>query len=134
MLRLLTKAFVEEDFEFNGKYMSGQQEIEPRWKRCVKATDQNLGMALGELYVDRTFGPEGKERTLKMVKAIENAMHQDINAVDLDVGHDQEAGLRKAEHHREQHWLSRPMARLQQRHHHVRRLLGRRRAGQPRSR
>jgi predicted metalloendopeptidase len=75
---LLTKAFVEEDFLFNGKYMSGQQEMEPRWKRCVKATDQNLGMALGQLYVDKTFGPEGKARTLKMVKAIEDAMHQDI--------------------------------------------------------
>ena len=93
--------------------MSGQQEIEPRWKRCVKATDRNLGMALGQLYVDRTFGPDGKERTLKMVKAIENAMHQDIDAVDLDVGHHQEAGVRKAEHHREQHRLSRQVARLQ---------------------
>jgi putative endopeptidase len=75
---LLTKAFVEEDFLFNGKFMSGQQELEPRWKRCVKATDRSLGMALGQLYVDKTFGPEGKERTLKMVKAIESAMHQDI--------------------------------------------------------
>ncbi len=75
----LTKAFVEEDFLFNGKYLSGQQEMEPRWKRCVKATDQSLGMALGQLYVDRTFGPEGKERTLQMVKAIESAMQQDIN-------------------------------------------------------
>jgi len=76
--QVLTKAFVEEDFLFNGKYMSGQQEMEPRWKRCVRATDQNLGMALGQLYVDKTFGPEGKARTLKMVKAIENAMQQDI--------------------------------------------------------
>jgi predicted metalloendopeptidase len=76
--QVLTKAFVEEDFLFNGKYMSGQQEMEPRWKRCVKATDNNLGMALGQLYVDKTFGPEGKARTLKMVKAIENAMQQDI--------------------------------------------------------
>ena len=75
---LLTKAFAEEDFNFNGKYMSGRKEIEPRWKRCVKATDENLGMALGKLYVDRTFGAEGKERTLKMVQAIENAMRQDI--------------------------------------------------------
>jgi len=75
----LTKAFVEEDFLFNGKYMSGQQEMEPRWKRCVKATDQSLGMALGQLYVDRTFGTAGKERTLTMVKAIESAMKQDIN-------------------------------------------------------
>jgi putative endopeptidase len=75
---LLTKAFVEEDFQFNGKYMSGQQEMEPRWKRCVKSTDTHLGMALGKLYVDKTFGAEGKERTLKMVQAIESAMHQDI--------------------------------------------------------
>jgi putative endopeptidase len=74
----LTKAFVEEDFEFNGKYMSGQQQQEPRWKRCVKATDRNLGMALGQLYVDQMFGAEGKERTLKMVNAIEKAMQQDI--------------------------------------------------------
>jgi putative endopeptidase len=76
--QLLTNAFLQEDFLFNGKYMSGQQEMEPRWKRCVKATDLTLGMALGQLYVDKTFGPAGKERTLKMVKAIESAMQQDI--------------------------------------------------------
>jgi putative endopeptidase len=74
----LTRAFVDEDFLFNGKYMSGQQEIEPRWKRCVKSTDLALGMALGKLYVDRTFGAEGKERTLKMVHGIEAAMREDI--------------------------------------------------------
>jgi putative endopeptidase len=56
----LTKAFVEEDFQFNGAYMSGQKEMEPRWKRCVKSTDQNLGMALGQLYVDKTFGRKAK--------------------------------------------------------------------------
>ena len=76
---LLGKPFVEEDFLFNGKFMSGQQEMEPRWKRCVKSTDASLGMALGQLYVDRTFGPEGKERTLKMVRAIEDAMHRDLD-------------------------------------------------------
>ncbi|MBV9181134.1 MAG: M13 family metallopeptidase [Acidobacteria bacterium] len=74
----LTHAFVDEDFRFNGNYMSGQQEIEPRWKRCVQATDISLGMALGKLYVDRTFGAEGKERTLKIVEAIESAMREDI--------------------------------------------------------
>ena len=75
---LLTKAFFDESFDFNGKYMSGQKEPEARWKRCVKATDQGLGMALGQLYVDKAFGPEGKSRTLKMVQAIEKAMQQDI--------------------------------------------------------
>ena len=58
--------------------MSGQQEMEPRWKRCVKSTDVSLGMALGKLYVDRTFGADGKERTLKMVQGIESAMREDI--------------------------------------------------------
>ena len=79
---VLTKAFVDEEFQFNGKYMSGQQENEARWKRCVKATNQSLGMALGQLYIDRAFGPEGKQRTLKMVNAIEDAMHQDIQQLD----------------------------------------------------
>jgi putative endopeptidase len=74
----LSKPFVDEDFNFNAAYLSGQKEIEARWKRCVRATDQQLGMALGQLYVDKTFGPEGKERTQKMVKAVEEAMHQDI--------------------------------------------------------
>ena len=74
----LTNAFVEENFNFNGKYMSGQKEMEPRWKRCVKSTDASLGMALGKIYVDHTFGAEGKERTLKMVQGIESAMRQDI--------------------------------------------------------
>ena len=78
---MLSKAFVDEDFAFNGKYMSGQQEIEPRWKRCVTSTDGDLGFALGKLYVDRTFGAEGKERTLKMVKAIESAMREDIGSL-----------------------------------------------------
>ncbi len=74
----LSKAFVDEDFAFGRKYMAGQKEIEPRWKRCVRSTDRNLGMALGELYVDKVFGPDNKARTLKMVQAIEQAMHTDI--------------------------------------------------------
>ena len=75
---LLTEAFVDEDFQFNRKYMAGQKEIEPRWKRCVRSTDHELGMALGQLYVDKVFGPDNKARTLKMVQSIEQAMHSDI--------------------------------------------------------
>jgi putative endopeptidase len=74
----LSKAFVDEDFQFKGAYMAGQKEIEPRWKRCVRSTDRSLGMALGELYVDKVFGPDNKVRTAKMVQAIEQAMHTDI--------------------------------------------------------
>jgi len=75
---LLPNTFVDEDFQFNRKYMAGQKEIEPRWKRCVRSTDRNLGMALGQLYVDKVFGPDNKARTVKMVQAIEQAMHSDI--------------------------------------------------------
>ncbi|HME31641.1 MAG TPA: M13 family metallopeptidase, partial [Terriglobales bacterium] len=75
---MLSKAFVDEDFQFKGNYMAGQKEIEPRWKRCVRATDRHLGMALGELYVDKVFGPDNKARTVKMVQAVEQAMYTDI--------------------------------------------------------
>jgi len=74
----LSKSFVNEDFQFRGAYMAGQKEIEPRWKRCVRSTDRQLGMALGELYVNDVFGPDNKARTMKMVQAIEQAMHTDI--------------------------------------------------------
>ena len=58
--------------------MSGQQEIEPRWKRCVKATDATWAWRSASSTSTSTFGAEGKERTLKMVNAIEKAMQQDI--------------------------------------------------------
>ena len=74
----LPKAFVDEDFQFNRQYMAGQKEIEPRWKRCIRSTDRSLGMALGQLYVDQVFGPDNKARTVKMVQAIEQAMHSDV--------------------------------------------------------
>jgi putative endopeptidase len=79
---MLSKPFVDENFAFYGKTLTGAQEQTPRWKRCVEATDGDLGEALGKVYVDRTFGPEGKARTLEMVKAIEAAMGSDIDAVD----------------------------------------------------
>jgi endothelin-converting enzyme/putative endopeptidase len=79
--QVLPKAFVDEDFAFRRKYMAGQKEIEPRWKRCVHSTDASLGMALGQLYVDKVFGSDDKARTLKMVQAIEQAMHTDIGEV-----------------------------------------------------
>src|SRR5204863_8038574 len=79
---LLPKPFVDENFAFYGKTLTGAQEQTPRWKRCVQATDNDLGEALGRAYVDRTFGPEGKARTLEMVHQIEGAMGRDIDAID----------------------------------------------------
>src|SRR5579859_6210433 len=50
---LLSKPFVDEAFAFNGKFLSGAQEQEPRWKRCVASTDRALGEALGQIYVKK---------------------------------------------------------------------------------
>ena len=44
--------------------LTGAKEQRPRWKRCVDATDSDLGEALGKVYVERTFGADGKARTL----------------------------------------------------------------------
>ena len=77
----LPKAFVDENFAFFGKELTGATELKPRWKRCVEATDGDLGFALGQPYVERTFGKEGKERALKMVEAIEKALGQDISTL-----------------------------------------------------
>jgi endothelin-converting enzyme/putative endopeptidase len=75
---MLPAAFLKENFEFYGKALTGQKEMRPRWKRCVDFTDNQLGEALGKAYVEKTFGAEGKERTLKMVHALETALGQDI--------------------------------------------------------
>ncbi len=75
---LLPPAFDAANFAFFGKYLTGAKEQKARWKRCVAATDGDLGEALGKVYVDRTFGAEGKQRTLDMVHKIEAAMGQDL--------------------------------------------------------
>ncbi len=75
---LLPPAFVDENFAFFSKTLQGTQELSPRWKRCVELTDRQLGEALGQRYVEATFGPEGKARTLKMVEALESALDRDI--------------------------------------------------------
>ena len=76
---MLPTKFVDENFAFHGKYLTGAKEQKPRWKRCVSAVDGDLGEALGKVYVDLTFGKEGKQRTLDMVHHIEDAMAQDLN-------------------------------------------------------
>ena len=75
---LLPVAFVDENFKFYGKTLTGAAEQRPRWKRCVDFTDNQLGEALGRKFVERTFGGDAKQRTLKMVDAIEKALGQDI--------------------------------------------------------
>lgn len=79
---ILPAAFVNENFEFYGKTLTGSKELRPRWKRCVQYTDADLGEALGRKYVEMTFGEQGKERTLAMVRALEKALQRDIQQLD----------------------------------------------------
>jgi endothelin-converting enzyme/putative endopeptidase len=77
----LSKAFVDENFAFYGKTLRGQQELQPRWKRCTRGVDGDLGEALGQAYVEKYFSPEAKQQALKIVKEIQAAMEQDISSL-----------------------------------------------------
>ena len=77
----LSKPFVDEHFAFFGKSLYGMEENDPRWRRCVNLADRDLGEALGQAYVDVAFPPESKKRMKEMVKAIEEALGQDIETL-----------------------------------------------------
>ena len=61
--------------------LRGAKEIQPRWKRCVTATDRNLGEALGQLYVEKYFPPEAKAKALEMVHNLIAALHDDLQTL-----------------------------------------------------
>jgi endothelin-converting enzyme/putative endopeptidase len=75
----LSSKFVQANFDFYSKYLRGVAEMQPRWKRCVRYVDRNLGEALGQVFADKTFGGDTKARALAMVGQIERAMETDIN-------------------------------------------------------
>ena len=120
----LSSAFVNADFDFYGKTLSGAQELQPRWKRCVSYADNDLGEALGQAYVQRAFPPEAKQRAQEMVKEIEEAMEQRHRRPVLDVAGDKAAGSGETACRRQQDRLSRQMARLQHADHRTRRRDG----------
>jgi endothelin-converting enzyme/putative endopeptidase len=74
----LSPAFVQAHFNFFTKYLRGVDELQPRWKRCVRYVDRNLGEALGQVFVEKTFTPAVKERTVVMTKEVEEAMQSEI--------------------------------------------------------
>jgi len=76
----LSQPFVEANFKMR-QALTGQKEIKARWKRCVELTDQSLGEALGQKYVELTFGADGKQRMLKMVDALEKSLDEDIQGL-----------------------------------------------------
>ena len=81
MAPYLSEPFVNEDFDFKGRILQGTKELLPRWKRCVTATDRQLGEALGQIYVQKYFPPEAKARALEMVNHLTDALREDLQTL-----------------------------------------------------
>lgn len=74
----LSDAFVAENFNFDGKVISGLKEMKPRWKRSVAAVDGTLGEAVGQMYVEKYFPAAAKERMLNLVNNLKTALGERI--------------------------------------------------------
>jgi endothelin-converting enzyme/putative endopeptidase len=74
----LPQALDQASFDFYGKVLDGQPEQKPRWKRCVTATDDALGEALGQVYVAQRFSAQDKQRMVELTHDVEAAMGRDI--------------------------------------------------------
>ena len=75
----LSSNFVDANFEFYGRTLSGAEQLRPRWKRVTSTVDGAMGEALGELYVARFFPPEAKQRMVEMVNNLKDAFAMRIN-------------------------------------------------------
>jgi len=78
----LSSAFVNEAFNFGGKYLSGAKVLRPRWKRVMGAEDNALGELIGQLYIAKTFPPEAKERARNIVGNLIVSLKERINNLD----------------------------------------------------
>jgi predicted metalloendopeptidase len=82
MAPILTKAFQDESFAFNGRILNGVPEQEDRWKRVQEVTDRSIGEALGQLYVRKAFSPEAKGRMIELVENLRAALKERIQKLD----------------------------------------------------
>jgi putative endopeptidase len=76
----LGKRFVDANFDFYGKKLSGSTELRPRWKRVLAAADAAIGEDLGQLYVAKAFSPAAKARALALVEFHKMAMRERVAA------------------------------------------------------
>jgi putative endopeptidase len=74
----LSSAFVNEDFNFSGRILSGAKEPQDRWKRCVRSADAQIGQLLGQEYVRRNFTPEAKAKMNQLIDNLVAALREDI--------------------------------------------------------
>jgi putative endopeptidase len=78
----LSKPFVDENFAFFEKTLTGAPEIRPRWKRAVALVEQSLGEAVGKLYVAKHFPPAAKQRMQELVANLIEAYRDEIRSLD----------------------------------------------------
>jgi putative endopeptidase len=78
----LSKDFVDEDFNFNQRILNGVQQLKPRWKRVVIAEDNEIGEALGKLYVGFYFPPKAKARALELIGNLKEALAERIKTLE----------------------------------------------------
>ncbi|MGC2472980.1 MAG: M13 family metallopeptidase [Candidatus Sulfotelmatobacter sp.] len=76
----LSQPYVDANFKFQ-QALTGQKEIQARWKRCTNLVDRELGEALGQRYVEAVFPPESKARMVKMVGELEKSLGEDIQSL-----------------------------------------------------
>ncbi len=79
---LLTDDFVEENFDFYGRTLSGAQAVRDRWKRGVSMVESSLGEAVGKVYVSRYFPPAHKEKMDRLVDYLVEAYRESITSLD----------------------------------------------------
>ena len=77
----LSDEFSTASFDFYGKTMAGQQEQQPLWKRAISTINGTMGEALGEMYVQKYFPPQSKERMLKLVDNLQTALGEHIDSL-----------------------------------------------------
>jgi len=78
----LGKSWVDEDFSFSGRVLSGQKEQRPRWKRVLDAQGSAMGMVLGKIFVQEYFPPKAKQRYTDLVEAVRTAYRERIDRLD----------------------------------------------------
>ncbi|RLD48607.1 MAG: M13 family peptidase [Bacteroidetes bacterium] len=93
----LSDAFVQQNFDFFGKTLSGSEVLRPRWKRVLATTSGGLGEGLGQIYVERYFPPESKERMVKLVENLRLAFAGRIKKLDWMTDETKEKALAKLE-------------------------------------
>jgi putative endopeptidase len=71
---VLPKAFVETNFDFYGKILSGTPQLQERWKRAVNSANGSVGEGVGQLYVERYFPPEAMAKADRLVRDLIAAM------------------------------------------------------------